>query len=75
MERLEKLKDADREETNQDDAAAFGSHVAARLRTFSPRECAVATLQIEQVLVNVQFPRSDQYSTGPSQHTSDYYNF
>ena len=71
MDRLENFK----KEDQQDDAAAFGNHVAARLRTCSPRQYAIACLQIEKVLVDTQFPPdTDSYSIS-SPHTSDYFNF
>ena len=75
IERLQQLK----KPQDQDDAVAFGNHVATRLRTFTPRQYVIACLQIEKVLVDIQFPPShdhDPYSTSsvPPQHTSDYYN-
>ena len=76
IERLEQLKKI----LHQDEAAAFGNHNAARLHTFTSRHYAIACLQIEKVLVDIQFPPShnhDAYSTSPAhpQLTSEYYNF
>ena len=65
--RLEELK----RNEHQDEAAAFGNHVAGRLRTFTPRQYAIACLQIEKILVDTQFPHNDPYSQTPS----DYYDF
>ena len=87
MERLEYLK----KPKQVDDPELFGKHVAARLRTFSPRLYATTCLKIEQVLVDAQFPPNHEHSyapcnippaphntsSAPSQYTSDnnYYNF
>ena len=70
-ERLEQLKKPE----DQDEATAFGNHVAARLKSFTPRQYAIACLQIEKVLVNVQFPQSHDHDpfltcSVPPQHTS-----
>ena len=78
LERLEHLKNP----KDVDEAEVFGKHVAARRRTFNPRQYAMACLQIEKVLVDVQFPPTQDhthasYSTSPvpSQHPSGYYNY
>ena len=39
-----------------DSEAHFGSHVAATLRRLEPRQRAMAKLQIDQVLLNAEFP-------------------
>ena len=43
-----------------DDEGYFGQHVAATLRKFNDRQKAIAKIQIEQLLVNIEFP-SDPY--------------
>ena len=40
----------------QDEANSFGEHVAARLRTFTPRQRALACVQIDCVLFDTEFP-------------------
>ena len=62
IERLEQLK-----RPHEDEAAAFGNHVAARLRTFSPRQYA---MEIEKILFDIQFPPSQTCSAIP-EHTPD----
>ena len=69
IERLEQLK-----KPHQDEAAAFGNHIAARLRTFTPRQYAMACLEIEKVLFNIQFPPTQTCSATP-EHTPDDYTF
>lgn len=49
----------------EDEAAAFGSHVASRLRGFSKHQMAIACVEIEKVLLNIEFP-----SPHPSQYSS-----
>ena len=39
-----------------DSEAHFGNHVAAMLRSLQPRQRAVATLQIDQIILNAEFP-------------------
>lgn len=83
LERLEELK----KPNLADEAEIFGNHVAARLRTFTPRQYAITCLKIEQLLVDAQYPLTP-CNTNPSQSTynvsaynnpstpsADYYNF
>ena len=67
IERLEQLK-----KPHKDEAAAFGNHIAARLRTFSPRQYAIAMacIDIEKNLFDIQFPPSQTCSAVP-EHTPD----
>ena len=65
IERLEQLK-----KPHEDEAAAFGNHIAARLRTFSPRQYAMACVDIEKILFDIQFPPSQTCSAVP-EHTPD----
>lgn len=39
-----------------DDEEFFGRHISAALRRLGPKQRALAKLQIEQVLVNIEFP-------------------
>lgn len=43
---------------NTDDDEWFGKHISAILRRFSPKKKAQAKLQLEQVLVNIEFPKN-----------------
>ena len=42
--------------SHQDEASSFGEHVAARLRGFTARQRAMACLEIDRVLLNIEFP-------------------
>ena len=42
--------------SERDEAGSFGEHVGARLRSFTPRQRALACLEIDKVLFNVEFP-------------------
>lgn len=42
--------------SEKDEADSFGEHVAARLRSFTPRQRALACLEIDKVLFNIEFP-------------------
>lgn len=46
----------------------FGEHVAATLRRFTPQQRAFAKLEIDRVLVNVEFPST------PNHPPSGYYS-
>ena len=48
--------------------AAFGEHVAFGLRQMNPRQRALARIEIDEALLNIQFPE-DAYSNDP------YYTF
>ena len=39
-----------------DDKKFFGRHIGTALRHLGPKQKALAKLQIEQVLVNIEFP-------------------
>ena len=52
----------------QDGEAAFGEHVASCLRQMNPRQRALARIEIDKVILNIQFPE-DSYSNDP------YYTF
>lgn len=47
------------EGTQMDEEELFGRHVGAALRRFTPRQRAIAKLQIEQILVNTEFPEDN----------------
>ena len=47
---------ASSQNTQMDDEEFFGRHIGAALRRLSPKQKALAKLQIEQVLVNIEFP-------------------
>ena len=49
---------------HQDGEAAFGEHVAACLRQLNPRQRAVARIEIDKVILHLQFPE-EPYSTTP----------
>ena len=49
-----------RTEEPLDEAGHFGHQVAATLRRFTNRQKAIAKLQIQQVLVSVEFPPDNQ---------------
>ena len=53
---LKNLQERRRERVCLDEAGHFGHQIAATLRRFTPRQMALAKLQIEQVLFNVEFP-------------------
>ena len=42
--------------SERDEAGSFGEHVGARLRSFTPRQRALTSLEIDNVLFNVEFP-------------------
>ena len=44
----------------QDEEGAFGENVASRLRKFSSRQKAIAYVEINKLLLNIQFP-NDPY--------------
>ena len=44
----------------------YGSHVAATLRKLTPKQQAIARLQIDQVLLNVEFPCDPSYPPPPT---------
>ena len=62
LSRIDRLQQEDGEE-------AFGKHVAACLRQMNPRQRAITRIEIEKLLLNMQFP-DDPYSP----YTSNYYN-
>ena len=43
---------------NTDDDKRFGKHISATLQRFSTKKKAQAKLQLEQVLVNIEFPNN-----------------
>ena len=45
----------------------FGNHVAATLRRLTPKQQAIAKLQIDQILLNVEFP-CEPYTHPPSNY-------
>lgn len=63
--RLQKLQE------QQDGEAAFGEHVAACLRQLSPRLRAIARIEIDKVLMHLQFP-DDSYSEPCSSFSTFY---
>ena len=52
-----------------DEEELFGKHVAAVLRRLPNREKAMAKLQIQQVLTNIEFPPP------PNDHSAVYHNY
>ena len=55
-----------------DEQEIFAKHVSAILRRFTPRQQAQARLQIEQVLVDIEFPEE---SATPAYFTGRYSKF
>ena len=47
----------------RDEASSFGEHVASRLKGFTPRERALACLEIDKVLLNIEFPNDIPFSS------------
>ena len=67
---LQDLQERRKSEPEIDAEGHYGRHVAATLRKLNPRQQAIAKLQIDQVLFNIEFP-SDRYPPPPS---SNYYS-
>ena len=60
----------------QDGEAAFGDHVAACLRQFNPRQRAIARVEIDRLLLNIQFPPEDPSSLHSDEtFYPNYYSF
>lgn len=53
---LRKLSNKD-----EDAASAFGRHVSSRLRRLTPRQNAIACLEINKLLLNIEFPNEPQF--------------
>ena len=64
---MKSMKDIQERRSKDADAEAhFGSHVAATLRRLQPRQRAIAKLQIDQILLNAEFPCEPMGSHGNS---------
>ena len=64
---LSRLEDLHKEQNGE---TAFGEHVAASLQLMTPRQRASARVEIDKVLLNIQFPEepytpNDPYYTFP----------
>lgn len=46
----------------QDGDAIFGDHVASRLRQFSPRQKAIAYIEIDRLLLKIQYPNDPYFN-------------
>ena len=57
-----------------DEEGHFGQQIAATLRRFTPRQKALAKLQIEQVLFSVKFPPEETFYPLLKVSLSDYAN-
>ena len=69
LEGIQERRTARAEENKVMDAEGhFGEHVAATLRRFTPQQRAIAKLEIDRVLVNVEFPST------PNHPPSGYYS-
>ena len=62
------LSTLDKLHQHQDGEKAFGEHIASCLRQLNPHQRAIARVEIDKVLLNLQFPE-DPYAS------SNYYNF
>ena len=69
QERNAQQDEVDKQAQILDEEAHFGNQVAATLCRFTTRQKAIAKLQIDQVLVNVEFPPEPNYSG------NSFYNF
>ena len=47
---------ASSQDIQMDDEEFYGRHIGAAIHCLSPKQKALAKLQIEQVLVNIEFP-------------------
>ena len=46
----------------QDGDAIFGDHVASRLRQFTPRQKAIAYIEIDRLLLKIQYPNDPYFN-------------
>ncbi|XP_019853020.1 PREDICTED: uncharacterized protein LOC109582617 [Amphimedon queenslandica] len=60
---LESLKgiEASRMQAVKEDEELFGHHIAATLHRLSDKQKAICKLQMQQVLVNVEFPKEHEH--------------
>ena len=54
------------DDTKPDEEGAFGDSVAARLRCLSPRQKAVAYIEIDKVLLRLKYPNDPYLNRAPS---------
>lgn len=58
-------RDADSKQIPLDEEGHFGNQVAATLRRLTTKQKAIAKLQIDQVLVNIEFPPDNTFVSPP----------
>ena len=53
---LNGLMEIRKQKQQKDEESLYADHIAAILRRFTPRQKALARVQIDQVLFNIEFP-------------------
>ena len=61
-------KDTENSQATLDEEGHFGHQVAATLRRLTTKQKVIAKLQIDQVLVNVEFPPENPFSPSPNHY-------
>ena len=59
----------------QDGEAAFGDHIASCLRQLNPRQRAIARVEIDKLLLNIQFPADTSSLHSDETFYNNYYSF
>ena len=58
---------------SEDEAGSFGEHVASRLRHFTNRQRAIACIEINKLLLKIEFPNDPYFNPHSSHYNNDYH--